>query len=557
MQAVRLRQAVISHLGTLLLILAYLGVASWMWVSIAERTGSWSYTLDDPYIHGAIARNIAEHGSFGIIPGEFAGASSSILWTLSLGVAYLFFGPAAWVCGAMATIFGMLAIERTTKCMELAGMNPISRTIVTTVAIAAAPILPILSTGMEHCMHIWALTGLLSALMALSKGQPVRPGVVFVWAFLAAGSRYESLFFLPGLMIWLTLTRRWRALFELAGGMGTLVVGFGIYSTLHGGFFLPNTLMHKGTASTSSSYLVLWTIIENIELMNLTLGLLIACIWSFVSGDGSLRKFAWLPCTILTALLIHLRLARTGSMWRYESYLMVVSVIGVAPLLGNALANLAKPGKPAVLAPLHQKLFGRFPIPRPVVIALAGLTVLLAAVAAIPLSTRSIAGQEKIVPAAGNIHDQQIQMSRVVQILGDGAGVGVNDLGAVSFFTNARILDLWGLGDDTTARAVHAKKRDTAFLRKRIDDFGADFVIAYPVWFDTSDPLPRELIPVEKWILDRNVICGNPTVTFYGRSPGAAVRLREALDEYHALAASNPPLPHRVTPLDRPTPVGP
>ncbi|RYD65846.1 MAG: hypothetical protein EOP83_06450, partial [Verrucomicrobiaceae bacterium] len=106
MQAAGLRQTFVSNLGTLFLILCYLGVASWMWVSIADRTGSWSYTLDDPYIHGAIARNIAEHGSFGIIPGEFAGASSSILWTVLLAVAYLFFGPEAWVCGAIATIFG-------------------------------------------------------------------------------------------------------------------------------------------------------------------------------------------------------------------------------------------------------------------------------------------------------------------------------------------------------------------------------------------------------------------------------------------------------------------
>jgi hypothetical protein len=557
MQAVRLRQAVISHLGTLLLILAYLGVAIWMWVSISERTGSWSYTLDDPYIHGAIARNIAEHGSFGIIPGEYSGASSSILWTLSLAVAYLFFGPAAWVCGALATLFGMLAIERTARCMELAGLKPISRTVVTAVAIAATPILPILSTGMEHCMHIWALAGLLASLMALSKGQPVRPGVVFLWAFFAAGSRYESLFFLPGLMIWLTLTRQWRALFELAGGMGALVAGFGIYSTLHGGFFLPNTLMLKGTASTSNGYTVLWVITDYPEFLALTLGLLIACFWSFASGDRSLRKFAWLPCTILAAMLIHLRLARTGTMWRYESYLMVVGVIGVSTLLSGALANLAKLGKPAVLAPIHQKLFGRFDLPRPVVILLAGLTVLLGAIAAVPLAKRSIAGQKKIVPAAGNIRDQQIQMSRVVQILGDGAGIAVNDLGAVSFFTNARILDLVGLGDDTTARAVHAKRRDTAFLRKRIDDFGANFVIAYPTWFDATDPLPRDLIPVEKWTLNRNVICGDATVIFYGASPAGAVRLRTALDEYHSLAAPDPPLQHRVTPLDRPIPVGP
>jgi hypothetical protein len=156
---------------------------------------------------------------------------------LSLAFAYLFFGPATWVCSALATIFGMLAIERTARCVGLAGLGIIPRTLVVAVAIAAAPILPILSTGMEHCMHIWAVAGLLSALMASSAGRPVRMGIVFLWAVLAAGSRYESMFFLPGLMILLTLSRRWQALVELAGGMGAVAIGFGLYSTAHGGFF--------------------------------------------------------------------------------------------------------------------------------------------------------------------------------------------------------------------------------------------------------------------------------------------------------------------------------
>lgn len=548
MQAAGLRQAFVSNLGTLLLILCYLALSSWMWVSIAERTGSWSYTLDDPYIHGAIARNVAEHGSFGIIPGEFAGASSSILWTLSLAVAYLIFGPAAWVCGALATIFGMLAIERAAKCAELSGMSAIPRTLVVAVAMAAAPILPILSTGMEHCMHIWALAGLFSALMALSAGKTVRPGIIFFWAAMAAGSRYESMFFLPVLMIWLTLSKRWRALFELAGGMGAVVIGFGIYATLHGGFFLPNTLMLKGAGNKATIYTAIWIITDLPDFTVLAFGLFVASICCLASSNPSTRKFAWLPCTVFVALVIHLRLARTGTMWRYESYLMAMGVIAVSPLLSAALKNLAIFRKPAAEFVPRKILFNRITVPRIAALALAPLPFVVALGAAIPLVERSLVGQKLIIPAAGNIRDQQIQMSRLVQLLGDGAGVGVNDLGAVSFFTNARILDLWGLGDDVMARAVHGRTRDTAFLRKRIDDFGADYVICYPSWFATIG-LPTSLIPVEQWKLNRNVICGDAPICFYGTSPAAAVRLRQALDAYHALTPPNPPLDHQVTPL--------
>ncbi|RYD80441.1 MAG: hypothetical protein EOP84_12025 [Verrucomicrobiaceae bacterium] len=428
-------------------------------------------------------------------------------------------------------------------------MSAIPRTLVVAVAMAAAPILPILSTGMEHCMHIWALAGLFSALMAISAGKPVRPGIIFFWAAMAAGSRYESMFFLPVLMIWLTLSQRWRALFELAGGMAAVVIGFGIYSTLHGGFFLPNTLMIKGAGNKATIYTAIWIITDFPDFTVLALGLFVASICSLASGNPATRRFAWLPCAVFVALLIHLRLARTGTMWRYESYLMAMGVIAVTPLLSAALKNLANFRKPAAEFVPPKILLNRVTIPRIVALSLAPFPFILALGAAIPLVERSIVGHKLIVPAAGNIRDQQIQMGRLVQLLGDGAGVGVNDLGAVSFFTDARILDLWGLGDDVMARAVHGNKKDTAFLRKRIDDFGADYVICYPSWFATIG-LPSTLIPVEQWKLNRNIICGDSIVCFYGASPPAAARLRQALDEYHALPQPNPPLEHHVTPLD-------
>jgi hypothetical protein len=61
--------------------------------------------------------------------------------------------------------------------------------------------------------------------------------------------------------------------------------------------------------------------------------------------------------------LIHLRLAKTGIMWRYESYLMVAGVIGIAPFPNGALRHLAGLGKPAALEHTHQKLFGKFAVP--------------------------------------------------------------------------------------------------------------------------------------------------------------------------------------------------
>ena len=46
-----------------------------------------TYPLDDTYIHMAIARNVAQSGTWGINAGEFAPASSSPLWTVILAPA--------------------------------------------------------------------------------------------------------------------------------------------------------------------------------------------------------------------------------------------------------------------------------------------------------------------------------------------------------------------------------------------------------------------------------------------------------------------------------------
>ena len=50
---------------------------------LATNSGRFIYTLDDPYIHLALAENIAK-GHYGINLNEFSAPSSSILWPFIL-----------------------------------------------------------------------------------------------------------------------------------------------------------------------------------------------------------------------------------------------------------------------------------------------------------------------------------------------------------------------------------------------------------------------------------------------------------------------------------------
>ena len=53
-------------------------------MSVRENDGHFIYQNDDIYIHMAIAKNVANHGVWGVTQHEFTSSSSSILYTLIL-----------------------------------------------------------------------------------------------------------------------------------------------------------------------------------------------------------------------------------------------------------------------------------------------------------------------------------------------------------------------------------------------------------------------------------------------------------------------------------------
>lgn len=504
----------------------YLAAVAAMWWSIYQRTGSISYTVDDAYIHGTLAKNLAAHGSFGIIPGEFSAASSSILWTLVLATVFLITGPLPWIPGIMATIFGALIVERANFLMRKINVHPAARAGVIILALAYAPVLPIISTGMEHTFHTWLMLCLFTSLVGVSRGEPVKPYTVFLWAALAAGARYESLFALPPLLLWLAFRWKWPTAFALGFGMFFPVVTFAAYSLAHGGYVLPNSLMLKGNFGETWKPRVLRILLENQYLLIVAIFLALAAAVSIWHRGMREKRLTWLPVSALAMLLIHLQLAQLGWFWRYEGYLIILGFVAASPLLAS-IQQALRGRPPALVLPLY----------------------VLLAFGTLPLCWRSVRATSEIRQAAGNISDQQLQMARVTRHLGAGARVAVNDLGAISLLTDARVLDLIGLGDNPLARAKYSHHYNAAVLKARIEETHTDFVICYPSWFTGTETLPETMIPVETWILDDNLICGSDTVVFYGTSPEAAAKLTAALELYRKESNQNPLSTNRMQPV--------
>ena len=54
-------------------------------VTLLLTHGTLTYIIDDAYIHLTMARNVAFHGTWGMVPGEFESSSSSPGWVLFIG----------------------------------------------------------------------------------------------------------------------------------------------------------------------------------------------------------------------------------------------------------------------------------------------------------------------------------------------------------------------------------------------------------------------------------------------------------------------------------------
>src|SRR6478735_4099968 len=85
--------------------------------------GELVYPLDDAYIHMAIAKNLQQHGVWGVTRYDFSSTSSSILYTLLLTFSFALFGIKAWLPLAINWIVAGCILWLTTK-ISLRFMKP-------------------------------------------------------------------------------------------------------------------------------------------------------------------------------------------------------------------------------------------------------------------------------------------------------------------------------------------------------------------------------------------------------------------------------------------------
>ena len=449
------------------------------------------YSLDDPYIHLALARQIL-HGHYGINPGEFAAPASSILWPFLLAP-FAFtrlseFLPLVINLAALAVAVWWLA-----RWLET-WLSPWWALAATTALALALNLYGLVLTGMENSLQV-ALVIIVA--VSLMRG---RSGERLGWPFwlsvvLLPLVRYEGLAISLPVLAYLVLLPGRRAEALTAGAIiAAVVVGFSLFLHNHGVGLLPSSVLAKTGVAVLEKLPRLASILVNIEQQLFFLVIALFAVALYLR-EGRVREAVLL---VLAPTVAHLMFGRYGWFGRYHIYFAAwIVILFVTVYLRAGLARLRFLS--AALA---------------VWFAYASLDSVIATLTT-PLGSRNVADQQKQLAIIARDYLKE--------------PVAVNDLGFVSYYAPPYILDLGGLASYEALRA-HADPASDAWIADLMTRHHVEQAMVYDSLFPRR---PANWIRVATLRLPLPwVTVGDDKVALYSTSPEAATRLRQALERY-------------------------
>lgn len=521
-----------KYLPLLLSILLVIGYAVFQYrVSLRDNGGELVYGLDDAYIHMAIAKNWAEHGVWGVTPQEFTSSSSSLLWTLLLGLFYKAFGVFSLLPWILNVVFTCLALALADRILRDPIPAPMYRFFALVAFLLLTPFMPLITSGMEHTLQIFVMLGFSwCAVKALANDNPA-PGagsapLMFLLALFVAFVRYDGAFLALVVCFMLFFRRRWFQ--AVAVGLLVLVpvVVYGWISVRHGWYFFPNSILLKSglMSSAPGDFFVTafsregffyWILFKNPHLFFLVV--LALLLYALRAADHPVweERQTFLLLFVFASIL-HTQFADTGWFYRYEAYLMAIGLVANAAALGDfgPLLKNATLEEPRTLA-RGLSIFG------------------VALILIIPSFDRGLVAWTQAPQAMNDRYIEHVIPAKFVQRYYADDVVMVNDIGAPCFFSDARVLDLYGLGSIEPARfrgESNGYAKDD--VERWAEEEGVKIAIIQMGWGIISGRIPENWVHVATWEIPRNVVFGDKEVGWFATSDAEAERLNAALGEF-------------------------
>ena len=505
----------ISRSLPLFCVACYLLLASGIFLHILKKnSGHFTYALDDPYIHLAMAENLA-HGHYGINPTEFSSPSSSIVWPFLLvpfaGTALHLYVPLIWnvIFSVIAAYLIGWTIARWPSHTDERNRMPWWQQALTAVLLLlVADLASLTMVGMEHVLQVLlAICCAIGLIEALSE-RPI-PWWCLAAAVVAPSVRYEDLALTLAVAIVLAGAGRWKQASLVFGLSLAPLLAFSFFLKSMGLPLLPMSVLVKGNAfahvSTATKiFLLVRGNIFRILTMTQRMPIAILCLtfaalaWS---APTRLRRYIFGAAATLGAL--QLGIGRFGWFPRYEVYALIFLVLLCLRVLAEG---------------------PRF---------LAGYYVL----GLVFCASFYIQATAETAAASYATYQQQYQMHRFVTSFYHG-DYAVNDLGLMSFQRppGVYVLDLFGLA---SVEASQQTDKSAAWMEDVTKRHHIPLAIVYPLWFD----IPSTWVPLAKMcVLPMSANLGDQCVNFYSTSSDteAVAKLRAELIQFAST------LPHDI-----------
>ena len=488
--------------------------------------GVFSYPLDDTFIHMSIARNLAEHNTWGINQQQFSAASSSILYTILLAALFKIFSVSTLMPFIVNLITGVVLIIVIRRKLSKENVAYASQLFILLAVIFFTPLPALIISGMEHtlqCLFCFLFIFNFSKWLgdAYINSNKKLPFNIYVTGILVCAIRFEGLFVIAIVCCMLLWYKKIASAFLLGIVSVSPIIIFGIYSIAKGSYFLPNSVLLKSTPlEVSSSGIISY--ISNILVDKLTLFktgitalatqrllLILPIIYlafrNFLA-DKPAYQFTIFILTVCT--LLQLSFASTGWFYRYEAYLILCSTI----IIGLVIC---KCWQPFYLSIYKGNLL---------------FIIFIAFILCFPLVLRSAAAFTKAKQACINIYEQQYQMGNFIKQYYNNNTVALNDIGAVSYLKQGGVVDLWGLADIDVAKSKRNNYSTPEFLFNLANKKNVKVAVVYDSWFNHA--LLSKWQKVATWQIKNNVICGDSIVSFYAVKNNVDTSLKTNLKSY-------------------------
>jgi hypothetical protein len=485
-----------------------------------QTDGIYIYPYDDTYIHLTIANNLVK-GNWGINENEFSSASSSILYTLILSVVRIISNNVLvpFIVNCFAGVIILMALH---LWLRRHFINYTGQVVIFLLVIFFTPLPLLIVSGMEHtlqCLFSFLFIFYFSDWLEANKdaGNPLTVKIL-LFAILASTIRYEGLFLIAIAFVLLLIHKKNLQAFVLGFVSILPLLIFGLVSVSKGNYFLPNSVLVKSESFNYSNPLqIIYGVLFDklvyarngmAALATQRLAMLLPMLY-FLFKRYLRASYLFIFIFLFGASVLQLSFASTGYLYRYEAYLFFCFMIIMPVMFYNH-------GK-QVLYVLDSFLS-----------KLAALA--LAFFLFFPIVLRSMTAWDKTSQACINIYEQQYQMAMFTKKYYNKSTIALNDIGAVSYFTNSKLLDLWGLANIEVTKSKKHHYWTPGFLDSLCRSNEIEMAIIYDSWF--SDSLTRGWFKAATWQIQNNVICGDSIVSFYSLDSSSKNILQQRLKAF-------------------------